>query len=119
MTIQHKIICLALIGSLAMLFLVWPAGSGCASDSTTTDMEPDNAVGAEQPSTGIGVDDAMLAQIGGARLWEQNCMRCHNYRTPASLSDTQWGIVMHHMRVRANLTGEEHREILAFLKSAN
>ena len=119
MTIQHKIICLALIGGLAMLFLIWPAGSGCASDSTTAETEPVNSIDAQQPSAGIAVDDAMLAQIGGARLWEQNCMRCHNYRTPASLSDRQWEIVMHHMRVRANLTGEEHRQILAFLKSAN
>lgn len=117
MTIQHKIICLALIGGLAMLFLIGPAGSGCASDSTTA--APAIDVDADQPSTGIAVDGTMLAQIGGARLWEQNCMRCHNYRTPASLSDSQWEIVMHHMRVRANLTGEEHRQILAFLKSAN
>ena len=38
---------------------------------------------------------------------------------PASLSDRQWEIVLHHMRVRANLTAEEHELILEFLKAAN
>ena len=55
----------------------------------------------------------------GAMLWEQNCIRCHNVRTPSALSDTQWKVVMHHMRVRAGLTAEEHESILRFLQAAN
>ncbi len=55
----------------------------------------------------------------GAQLWAENCRRCHNFRSPASLTDSQWEIVMLHMRVRANLTGQEHRAILAFLQSGN
>ncbi len=38
---------------------------------------------------------------------------------PASLNGRQWEIVLHHMRVRANLTAEEHELILEFLKAAN
>ena len=34
-------------------------------------------------------------------------------------SDAEWDVAMHHMRIRANLTAEEHRKILEFLKSAN
>lgn len=56
---------------------------------------------------------------GGAQLWAENCVRCHNIRSPSSYSDAQWEVAMHHMRIRANLTAEEHRKILEFLKSAN
>jgi len=56
---------------------------------------------------------------GGSQLWAENCSRCHNFRSPAEFSDTQWEIIAHHMRVRANLTAEEHHKILAFLKSGN
>lgn len=59
------------------------------------------------------------ADKGGAQLWAENCQRCHNFRSPASLSDAHWEVAMHRMRVRANLTAEEHEEIVNFLKSAN
>jgi hypothetical protein len=59
------------------------------------------------------------SEKGGAQLWSENCMRCHNIRNPGSYSDTQWEVSMHHMRVKACLTAEEHRKILEFLKSAN
>lgn len=55
----------------------------------------------------------------GAQLWAQNCGHCHNIRSPGSYSDAQWEIAMLHMRVRANLTAEEHKKILAFLKTAH
>jgi len=62
---------------------------------------------------------ASLSNQSGATLWAQNCGHCHNIRSPDSLSDAQWDVVVLHMRVRANLTAEEHRQILAFLKSAH
>ena len=55
--------------------------------------------------------------IDGSRLWAQSCIRCHNARQPGSYSDAQWEVAMMHMRVRANLTAEEHQAILAYLKS--
>lgn len=56
---------------------------------------------------------------GGSQLWGENCIRCHNVRSPSSYSDAEWEVAMHHMRIRANLTAEEHKRILEFLKSAN
>jgi hypothetical protein len=53
----------------------------------------------------------------GAQLWAENCQRCHNMRSPSSYNDAQWEDVMMHMRVRANLTPEENKKILEFLKS--
>lgn len=56
---------------------------------------------------------------GGAQLWADTCMRCHNLRPPTQFSNNEWQIIVHHMRVRADLTGEEERDILAFIQSAN
>jgi hypothetical protein len=53
----------------------------------------------------------------GAELWAENCVRCHNIRSPSSLSPAQWEVAAMHMRIRANLTPEEHKKILEFLKS--
>ena len=55
----------------------------------------------------------------GAQLWSENCARCHNLRSPSSHSDREWDMLVHSMRVKAGLTGEETRKILEFLKSAN
>jgi mono/diheme cytochrome c family protein len=55
----------------------------------------------------------------GARLWAQNCTRCHNSRPPSDYSGAHWEVAMLHMRVRANLTAEEHRKILEFLQTGN
>jgi hypothetical protein len=54
-----------------------------------------------------------------AKLWSQNCTRCHNMRPATSFSDAQWDTIVHHMRVRGNLTGSESRAIAEFLKGAN
>lgn len=55
----------------------------------------------------------------GAKLWADNCSRCHYVRPPGSYSDSQWETVVHHMRLRAHLTGPEQRAITAFLKASN
>lgn len=57
--------------------------------------------------------------MGGALAWAQNCMRCHNLRRPRERSDREWDLIVHHMRVRAGLTAQEHRLIREFLQSAN
>ncbi len=86
---------------------------GCKTEQQVADGEPDPIAMAQ---VGDGVSPIVT---GGAKLWAQNCIRCHNIRNPASLSDRQWEIVLHHMRVRANLTAEEHKLILEFVKAAN
>jgi mono/diheme cytochrome c family protein len=54
-----------------------------------------------------------------AKLWAQNCSRCHNLRPAVTYSDAQWDVIAHHMRIRAFLTGKESRAIVQFLKEAN
>ena len=74
---------------------------------------------ASQP--GAASSDAATSRPakGGAELWAENCIRCHNIRSPSSYSPTQWEVVMMHMRVRANLTPDEHKKILEFLKAGS
>ena len=94
---------------LAIVALLVP---GC---STATPPKGETGDGAGKSS----VAAAPAAQSGGAELWGRNCGHCHNIRSPSSYSDAQWEVVMLHMRVRANLTADEHKQILAFLKSAH
>jgi hypothetical protein len=56
---------------------------------------------------------------GFAQMWAENCIRCHNSRDPRTYTDAEWTVAMHQMRVRANLTAEEHRAILEYLKASN
>lgn len=49
----------------------------------------------------------------GARIFHQNCSRCHN--TPEGFSPRISGTVVKHMRVRASLSAEDEKQILRFL----
>ena len=102
--------------SIRILFVVGlscAAILGCKAEQQVAAREPEPVA-----MTQIG-GEFSSAVTGGAQLWAQNCIRCHNIRNPASLSDRQWEIVLHHMRVRANLTADGHELILEFVKAAN
>jgi len=90
--------------------------SGCGAAPTT---EP-AATAAD--ATGKNPIQRMFAEPGkkaGSELWAENCTRCHNARPPQYYSDPQWDVIVHHMRLRANLTGEEARAIAEFLRASN
>ncbi len=72
---------------------------------------------ATESSSAVTSDSS--AQLSGQELWSMNCQRCHNMRSPAMYSDAQWDVIVHHMRVRANITGAEQRAIADFLKSTS
>ena len=55
----------------------------------------------------------------GVDIYQQHCIRCHNYPAPGSRSDRQWAIIIAHMRDIGNLTGEQSRAVLEFLQSSN
>lgn len=57
--------------------------------------------------------------IAGATAWQQQCIRCHEYRTPSAYNDSEWETTLLHMRTRANLPAEDAQAILEFMKSAN
>jgi cytochrome c5 len=49
----------------------------------------------------------------GERKFNANCGRCHSF--PQQLSPSITGTVVRHMRVRANLSAEDEKDILKFL----
>lgn len=76
----------------------------------------------QAPSSSAAPDTQASASAtehkAGVQLWSENCSRCHNIRPPQSYSDAQWEAVVHHMRLRADLTGEEARKITEFLQAS-
>ena len=52
-------------------------------------------------------------QSAGERKFNQNCSRCH--KAPESFSPGISGTILKHMRVRASLSQQDERDILAFL----
>lgn len=57
--------------------------------------------------------------VPGAKVWAENCTRCHNARDPADLRDDQWVSTIFHMRIRAGLTGQQARDVLTFMQDSN
>jgi cytochrome c553 len=70
-------------------------------------------------SGGADSKTAQASSRGAPQLWAQTCARCHNIRPPGEFSDLQWEVIGQHMRIRANLTAEETRQIVMFLKASN
>jgi hypothetical protein len=68
-------------------------------------------------SSGAASSDSSM-ELSGEELWSNNCLRCHNIRPPTMYGNAQWDVIVHHMRVRANITGQEQRAIVEFLKSS-
>jgi len=86
--------------------------TGCISTGCGPGGQPGGGGAATQAS-------ADMHEKAGAQLWAENCSRCHNIRPPQSFSDAQWQAVVHHMRLRADLTGEEQRKITEFLQASH
>ena len=53
----------------------------------------------------------------GAKVYSENCGRCHNARPAEELSKREWSVVMPHMRAKAHLTGQETLAVETFLAS--
>ena len=60
-------------------------------------------------------DPALVAK--GAKLYSQNCGRCHNPKPASEYSKEEWSVFMPHMRERAHMTGTEALAVEAFLAS--
>ncbi len=67
----------------------------------------------------VHADDSVGDVPAGAKAWAANCSRCHNMRGPQEFQDQYWRVIVSHMRVRAGLTGQEARNIVAFLQASN
>ncbi|MFI5157004.1 MAG: cytochrome c [Chitinophagales bacterium] len=54
----------------------------------------------------------------GVQLWGENCGRCHNAPGPGEFNTSNWDIIGRHMRVRTNITENEEKMIIEYLKSS-
>jgi hypothetical protein len=97
----------SILAAVVLLFAStsWNLFAGPKADQTTT-------------QSGGAVSSDSYRGLSGEELWSNNCLRCHNIRPPTMYSDAQWDVIVHHMRLRANITGQEQRAIVEFLKSA-
>ena len=96
------------ISALVIAGIVVVNIAGCSSSNSSQSATT-------QPSGPLSPQTAKA----GSELWADNCTRCHNVRPPDYYSDAQWDVIVHHMRLRANLTGQEARAIADFLKASN
>ena len=94
------LVLLMLVGAPHVAF-AGPKATGSTSTTSTSATSTDSYMG-----------------LSGEELWSNNCLRCHNIRPPTMYSNAQWDVIVHHMRLRANITGQEQRAIVEFLKSA-
>jgi mono/diheme cytochrome c family protein len=95
---------------LKVLCLMLPLSVlGCEHDGAPA---PSGAAAVQQPAP-------EQEEPAGAELWAANCSRCHNIRPPQGFSAAQWQVIVHHMRLRANLTGNETRLITEFLQAGS
>ncbi len=69
------------------------------------------------PGVVLGQDANPISE--GARVYGNTCGRCHNPRSPLEQDDQGWAVIMNHMRVKANLTRSQVRNVLAFLQASN
>jgi len=73
------------------------------------------AVGSFSASAQHAGDPKLVAK--GAKLYSENCGRCHNPRPASDYTKKEWSVVMPHMREKAHMTGKESLAVEAFLAS--
>jgi hypothetical protein len=66
----------------------------------------------EQPTSACCYED----RLEGQHIFEMYCAACHNARPLAERPFSNYQNAAQHMRVRANLTGEEYAKLMAWLR---
>lgn len=58
-------------------------------------------------------------KMDGAKVFRDNCVKCHSERSPMEKTDAEWKVVVTHMRTLAGMTAKESRAVLKFLQENN
>lgn len=98
--LSHNVLTASVVALLSLGAFLTPPPAQAAESSAPSEPDP-------------------MQFVRGAKAWANNCNRCHRIRDPKELRDDQWRAVLSHMRVRGGLTGQETRDILAFLQGSN
>jgi hypothetical protein len=99
---------LALAGSLALL--------GCYNTPVDFSAPLHSPAPLRTPPPAPGEDCCYEDSITGGHVFEMYCAACHNARSLAERPFSNYQNAAQHMRVRANLTGEEYAKLMEFLR---
>ena len=58
-------------------------------------------------------------KLDGAKVFGWYCGACHSERYPKERTDAEWEMIVSHMRVRSNLTGEQAEAVLHYMQENN
>lgn len=84
------------------------------STTAAEQAEESQTAAIEQPASG---DES--PSLDGGQVFTWYCGSCHSERYPAERTDEEWDVIVTHMRVRANLTGEQAEAVLRYLQENN
>ena len=101
----------ALISSFLTLLVLMTAAEGDKQPATQS-----NPKSTTEHASADAKPKAAPVQLSGAELYSIHCNRCHPERYPTERTAAQWKTILLHMRVRANLPGEQARTILKYLQ---
>ena len=71
-----------------------------------------------QGAASAGADKEKPA-LDGAKVFGWYCGACHSERYSKERTDAEWDVIVTHMRVRSQLTGEQADAVLRYLKENN
>jgi hypothetical protein len=103
----------------------WPLGLGAGltsllilSGCTNTPVDVSDATRGPAPlrEPGGGNDCCYEDALTGGHIFEMYCAACHNARALAERPFSNYQNAAQHMRVRADLTGEEYAKLMEFLR---
>lgn len=105
------------LGSLAVAVAL----IGCRTTEPVTHVGDPHAAGAISDGSDAAGTDACPPeryedQLTGGRVFQMYCGACHNARALGERPFASYENATNHMRVRANLTGEEYRKLMVFLR---
>ncbi len=110
-----------LVLGLACVAVLWPSARRAGAEAPDTNSVAVSTAkaaprGTSDASTAKPKAKPAARRLSGAELYSMHCNRCHPERYPTERTAAQWKTIMLHMRVRANLPGQEARTILKYLQ---
>jgi mono/diheme cytochrome c family protein len=81
-----------------------------------TGLQPSVEAGGVEPGGAAVYPVSYEAALTGGRVFQMHCAACHNARSLGERPFASYENAAVHMRVRANLTGEEYRKLIVFLR---
>lgn len=107
-----------IVGAATIVAIIYMASIGTASAGGTNVTAA--AVSVSKPADiqtkPAKNDPPPERKITGVELYAIHCNRCHPERYPTEFNEAEWKTIMMHMRVRANLPGDQAREIMQYLR---